>query len=64
MEINLIPIILTVLIIVMIKQVIDIKNILGNMDSVCGKMISRCDKIIKTIDSMKTQKPKSKKKDK
>jgi|AntAceMinimDraft_5_1070358.scaffolds.fasta_scaffold76600_4 hypothetical protein len=64
MEINLIPIILTVLIIVMIKQVIDIKNILGNMDSVCGKMIARCDKIIKTIDSMKTQKPKSKKKDK
>ena len=64
MEINLIPIILTVLIIVMIKQVIDIKNILGRMDSLCDKMITRCDKIIKTIDSMKTQKPKSKKKGK
>jgi len=62
MEINLIPIILTVLIIVMIKQIVDIKNILGRMDSVCGKMITRCDKIIKTIDSMKTQKTKSKKK--
>jgi len=60
MEINVLPIILGILIFIMIKQVVDIKKILNNMDMICIKMINRYDHMIDIINSMK--KPKSKKK--
>jgi len=60
MEINLLPIILGILVIIMIKQVVDIKKILNNMGMICDQMINRYDRMIDIINSMK--KPKSKKK--
>jgi len=60
MEINVLPIILGILIFIMIKQVVDIKKILNNMDMICDQMINRYDRMIDIINSMK--KPKSKKK--